>query len=70
MISFFLRVYPCKLGGNPQKYTFLKTGDGTFSMYAYPGDIYIKVTIYITNKCLAQIFNYTNRTASVHGFRY
>lgn len=39
---YFLRVYSCKLGCNPQKYTFLENGDqySTFSMYSHPGDIY------------------------------
>lgn len=68
-----LRVYSCKLGCNPQKYTFLENGDRT-AHYQYvltPPVIYIKVVIYTTKrKCLAQIFNYTNRTANVHGFRY
>lgn len=63
---YFLRVYSCKLGCNPQKYTFLENGDRTVhsARTHTPGDIYIKVAIYTTKgKCLAQIINYTNRTA-------
>lgn len=40
--TFFLRVYTCKLGCNPQKYTFLENGGpyGTFSTHSHPSDIY------------------------------
>lgn len=66
------RVYSCKLGCNPQKYTFLEKSDHTVRSVCTPTlVIYIKVHIYTTEeKCLAQIFNCTNRTANVHGLRY
>lgn len=69
---YFLRVYSCKLGCNPQKYTFLEIGDRTaHSVCTHTCVIYIKVIIYTKKRTrLAQIFNYTNRTANVHGFRY
>lgn len=72
MIYFFLRVYSCKLGCNPQKYTFLENGDRTeHSACTHTPVIYIKVDIYTTKeKVWLKFFNYTNRTANVHGFRF
>lgn len=51
MIYFFLRVYSCKLGCNPQKYTFLENGDRTgHSACTHTLVIYIKVAIYTTKE--------------------
>lgn len=48
---YFLRVYSCKLGWNPQKYTFLENGVGTVhSVSTHTPVIYIKVAIYTTTK--------------------
>lgn len=46
---FFLRVYSCKLGCKPQKYTFLENSDHTVhSVCTHTLVIYIKVAIYTT----------------------
>lgn len=48
---YFLRVYTCKLGCNPQKYTFLENGDRTVhSVCTHTPVIYIKVAIYTTEE--------------------
>lgn len=48
---YFLRVYSCKLGCNPQKYTFLENGDHTVhSARTHTLVIYIKVAIYTTKE--------------------
>lgn len=48
---YFLRVYSCKLGCNPQKYTFLENGDRTaHSACTHTPVIYIKVVIYTTQE--------------------
>lgn len=50
-VSFFLRVYSCKLGCNPQKYTFLENSDrAVLSVRTHTLVIYIKVTIYTTKE--------------------
>lgn len=44
-------VYSCKLGWNPQKYTFLENGVGTvLTVCTHTLVIYIKVAIYITKE--------------------
>lgn len=48
---YLIRVYSCKLGCNPQKYTFLENGDRTIhSVCTDTRVIYIKVIIYTTKE--------------------
>lgn len=40
-ILYLIRISPCKLGSNPQKYTFfLESGEGTIHTYLHQSDIY------------------------------
>lgn len=68
----FLRVYSCKLGCNPQKYTFLENSGRTVHSARTPTPvIYIKVAIYTTKENVwLKLSIVQTEQQNVHGFRY